>query len=79
MRMDEVIAAIFPINCRYNLKIEDDGFCYSTKCMMNVHDELKEKIAAQGCRCFRHPEVQALLPEEEREDAVAPDPLEHQH
>lgn len=52
---------LFPLNCRHNFIIAEDGKCYSEKCMLNSDDILKDKIKKNGCKCFNAPEVQALL------------------
>ena len=52
---------LFPVNCRYNFKVEKDGKCYSTTCMMNNDDQLSFRIKQEGCKCFEMPEVQELL------------------
>lgn len=60
MSREEVVKALWPINCFYNYGISHDGRCYSKDCMMNVDPILKEKIKKQGCGVFKAPEVQAL-------------------
>lgn len=59
--VNDVVKVLWPINCRYNFKIEKDGKCYSTECMFNVDLIMKRKIKKQGCKIFKSPEVQKEL------------------
>ena len=61
----DIVKALFPINCRYNFKVEPNGKCYSSECMMNQDPELKLKIKKNGCKCFEMPEVQSILKEKD--------------
>lgn len=60
---EDVTKVLFPLSCRYCFVIEDDGKCYSDKCMMNTVELLKLKIEKNGCGCFNMLEVQDLLEE----------------
>lgn len=68
MTIEDIAKALLPINCFYNYKIEQDGMCHDTDCMMNFPPAgLQEKIATQGCRCFLMPKVQKKAESEARE------------
>lgn len=54
----EIIRELFPMNCWYNHKVEKNGKCYSSQCMMNTDDMLKKKIKKEGCSVFDAPCVQ---------------------
>ena len=49
------------INCRYNFKIEKNGKCYSTECMMNQDKWIKSDVKLNGCGVYKRKSVQKLL------------------
>ncbi len=54
--MKGLIENLLFVNCRHNYKIESDGACRSTTCMLNQDPETKEKVKKYGCKIFKEAE-----------------------
>lgn len=50
---EELVHKLFLVNCKYNYKIEKDGKCYCSNCMLNQNEEIKNKIKEQGCIIYK--------------------------
>jgi len=52
--MKKLIKSLAAINCFYNHKPEDNGHCYSSKCMFNQDPNIGKQIKNKGCTIFKN-------------------------
>jgi hypothetical protein len=53
VNQNPLIEKLLLLNCHHHCVLEEDGKCYSSKCLMCVDPELREVIARDGCVNFK--------------------------